>query len=58
MRKRFIQALLGLIVVVGLLVGPVAPGAMSRRRGKGVAPGAVLAMSRINGWDHGGSTGS
>jgi hypothetical protein len=57
MRKRVIQALVGLVVAVGLVLGPIAPGAMVQRGKNGRAPGRVLAMSRMCGWDHGGSPG-
>jgi hypothetical protein len=56
MRKRVIQALVGLIIVSGLVLGPIAPGAVARRAGRVLAPGRVLAQP-MRGWDSGGSTG-
>jgi hypothetical protein len=58
MRKRLVQAVVGLVIVSGLVLGPIAPGAVARRGGRGLAPARALAMSRVCGWDWGGSTGS
>jgi hypothetical protein len=58
MRKKFIQALVGLVIVSGLVLGPIAPGAASRKGGRAFAPPRALAMRTILGWDWGGSGGS
>ncbi|MGD8966890.1 MAG: hypothetical protein PVI07_05225 [Anaerolineae bacterium] len=56
MGKRFIQTMVALAMVAGLVLGPIAPGAVNRRARQGRTPPRALAMS-INGWDSGGSTG-
>jgi hypothetical protein len=55
--RRFIKALLGLVVVSGLVLGPIAPGAVSREGGRAFAPSRALAMRTVLGWDWGGSGG-
>jgi hypothetical protein len=56
MGRRFIQTMVALAMVAGLVLGPIAPGAVNRRARQGRTPPRALAMS-INGWDSGGSTG-
>jgi hypothetical protein len=57
MGRRFIQTMVALAMVAGLVLGPIAPGAVSRRGRQGRTPPRVLAMRTVNGWDSGGSTG-
>jgi hypothetical protein len=57
MRKKFIQALVGLAMVLGLILSPIATGPMARRAGREFTPAGVLAMGIITGWDDGGSSG-
>jgi hypothetical protein len=56
MRKRFIQGLVGLVMLSALVLGPIAPGAMARRAGRQLAPAAAREMRTLCGWDHGPST--
>lgn len=57
MRKSLVQALVGLVMVSGLVLGPVAAGAVARRAGRGKAPARAFAMRTACGWDWGGSGG-
>jgi hypothetical protein len=56
MKKTFIQAAVGLAVVAALVLGPIAPGAVSR--GRVFAPARAHALRTLRGWDWGGSGGS
>jgi hypothetical protein len=55
--KRKLAALVGLVLVFGLLLFPAMPRNSARIR-RTLGPGRVLALSRIQGWDWGGSGGS
>ena len=57
MMKRKLAALVGLVLVFGLLLFPATPRNSARMR-RTLGPGRVLAISRIQGWDWGGSGGS
>jgi hypothetical protein len=58
MRKRFVQVLVGLTMIVGLVVGPVASGVAGRGAEQADAPDRALAVRTLCGWDDGGSTAS
>lgn len=58
MQKRFIQILVALAMVLVLILGPVAPGALARRADRRLAPARALAMASVDGWDWGGSDGT
>jgi hypothetical protein len=55
--KRLIQVMVGFIMVAGLVLGPIGPGAFGRRAQQGRAPGRTFAATFATGWDHGGSPG-
>ena len=55
--KRKLAAVVGLVLVFGLLLFPATPRKSVRIR-RTLGPERVLALSRIQGWDWGGSGGS
>ena len=56
--KRKLVALVGLVLVSGLLLCPTAARRAGRKAHAAYAPSSVLALRTIKGWDWGGSGGS